>query len=292
MSWPRQPTTARRKQDMSNAVVTMNAGFTPDQVALVKRTICRDASDDELKLFMHVAQRTGLDPFARQIYAVKRQDSRGRDTMVIQTSIDGFRLIAFRTNAYAGKDEAAFEYGTNKDHPNRCKVTIYKMVQGQKCSFTATAKWDEYYPGEKLGFMWRKLPETMLEKCCEAKALRMAFPAELSGVYSAEEMEQAEQDAGRVGPQQPPADGSDGNIEDRMYKVPFGQWKNRTIEEIYKNFGPQRIASYIDFLEEAAKKKGQPLGAQALEFIDMAGTFLGMMENKVEGDEDEQEHGE
>src|SRR5207344_556485 len=94
---------------------------------------------------------------------------------------------------YAGKDESTFEYN-EKGHPTKCKLVVYRIVQGVRCGWSASAKWDEYYPGDYMGKMWQQLPETMLEKCCEAKALRMAFPAELSSIYSPDEMAQADRD--------------------------------------------------------------------------------------------------
>jgi phage recombination protein Bet len=262
---------------MSNAVVPIDKNdWSPEQVALIKKTVFPDSTDDELKVFIYVAKKTALDPFSRQIYAVKRKNNQtGEMRMTVQTSIDGFRLIAFRTNAYAGRDEAIFEYDS-KNLPIKCKVTVYKLVQGIRCAFTATARWDEYYPGDRQGFMWNKLPETMLEKCTESKALRMAFPAELSNLYTGEEMEQADSQKGRVVSQQP--DDADGVTPDG-YIIDFGQWRMRTLEDVYKNFGPEKMADYIDYLQNEAKKKSRPLNDKAAKYIKEAEAFLGAMEN-------------
>lgn len=236
---------------MSNLVqVPSNtpSAMTPDQVELLKRTICRDATDDELKLFMHVCQRTGLDPFARQIYAVKRDDKRsGKAVMVVQTSIDGFRLAASRSDAYAGSDDPMFD---NEDEPNRATVTVYKMVQGQRCPFTATARWKEYYPGDgAAGFMWRKMPCVMLGKVAEALALRKAFPADLSGVYAKEEMDQADSNSVSVKPEQPaPTDG----VQENGVVIPYGPLAKQYVHKA----DPAKLRDYILELEESWRKRG------------------------------------
>lgn len=165
------------------------------KIDLIKRTVAAGATHDELELFFHQARRAGLDPLAKQIYYVKRK---GKG--VIQVGIDGLRLIADRTGKYAGSDDAHFDGSSDRGYPMKASVTVYKMVQGQRCPFSATARWDEYYPGDDQGFQWRKMPHAMLAKCAEALALRKAFPADMSGLYIHEEMEQADQ-----APPAPPA---------------------------------------------------------------------------------------
>ena len=155
---------------------------------LIKRTVASGATRDELELFLHHAKRAGLDPLSRQIYFVKRK---GKGT--IQVGIDGLRLIADRTGLYAGNDDADFE-SDPEGRPLRATVVVYKIVHGQRCPFSATARWDEYFPGEEQGFQWKKMPHVMLAKCAEAQALRKAFPMEMSGLYVHEEMEQASQE--------------------------------------------------------------------------------------------------
>lgn len=178
-----------------NGEIVRLAPTTPEQlpdwenkIDLIRRTVAAGATNDELELFFHQARRAGLDPLARQIYFVKRK---GKG--VIQVGIDGLRLIADRTGKYAGNDDAEFDGQSRGGYPDKAKVTVYKMVGGQRCPFSATARWEEYYPGDDQGFQWRKMPHAMLAKCAEALALRKAFPADMSGLYIHEEMEQAGQ---------------------------------------------------------------------------------------------------
>lgn len=167
--------------------------FNAEQVDLIKKTVAVGATDTELQMFLYQAERTGLDPLSRQIHFVKRQ---GKGT--IQTGIDGFRLIADRTGRLAGSEDylfndnlSLFEHLKTGELPKTATVTVYKMVGGERCPFTSSCAWDQYFPGEKQGFMWKKMPHLMLGKCAEALALRKAFPADLSGLYIHEEMEQA-----------------------------------------------------------------------------------------------------
>ncbi|MCE5277160.1 MAG: phage recombination protein Bet [Planctomycetaceae bacterium] len=175
--------------------------YTPEQVSLLKRTIAQNTTDDEFALFLHVCKRSGLDPFARQIYAIKRRTKRG-DVMTIQTGIDGYRTIAQRTNHYAGQDDAVFDID-NKGLPVSATVTVYRMVDGMRCPFTATARWKEY--SSNTNPMWSQMPFNQLAKCAEALALRKGFPAELSGLYTAEEMDQADRPEPREVPAADPA---------------------------------------------------------------------------------------
>src|SRR5262245_52241926 len=176
-----------------------------EQVALVRRTLMsakREPTDDELALFIYQCDRTGLDPFAGQILAVYRWDSRSNDEkMRVQATIDGLRLVADRTERYApgasywcGEDGIWRDVWLEQVPPHAERVTVRKVVAGQLTEFSVPALWKEYAPRNrdgKLTGLWPQMPSLMLAKCAEALALRRAFPNETRGLYTKEEMDQA-----------------------------------------------------------------------------------------------------
>lgn len=232
--------------DMAN---TAYEGVWENKLELIKRTVANGATKDDLELLLHQARRAGLDPLARQIYLVKRK---GKGT--IQVGIDGLRLVADRTGLYAGNDDAIFE-GVQEGLPTKATVTVYKVVQGIRCPFTATARWQEYYPGDDQGFQWRKMPHVMLAKCAEALALRKAFPMEMSGLYVHEEMEQADG--------APPSEHEDVVSEDSGKRSSFGYTPRRW--PTTKMFGAPVTASQVKMTTAKARERG--ISSEHLPFV-------------------------
>lgn len=207
---------------MSTAVATLPTGsdpsaWTAEEKALVSAAglVHTDSNGNQepaprpvVAAFLQHCARTGLDPFARQIYAIARKN-RGNLQWTTQISIDGARLVAERTGQYEGQTTPEFtgdgttwtEVWLSDEQPKAARVGVYR--RGFREPLYAIALWGAYAVyqdewvngaktgGQKLSAMWAKMGPLMLAKCAEMLALRKAFPQDLSGLYSTEEMDQA-----------------------------------------------------------------------------------------------------
>jgi phage recombination protein Bet len=263
-------------------------------------------SKTDLENFALQCKRTGLDPITRQIYAIP---SGGK--MTIMASIDGLRLIAERSGAYEGQtapqwcDEtgAWTDVWLKKVPPTACKIGVYKTKFREP--LIAIALFDEYagryayddkhgkYKKGDLTHMWAKMPALMIAKVAEALALRKAFPNEMSGIYSTEEMEQADiLPAKDVSPQiQEPKK----HIVEKVAEIKETKQGAETLESLgeyvvtfgkklsgqkLKNIDPTQLESYVfDYLEANSKKTNHPLTGAALELFEKGSAYLKLFVN-------------
>lgn len=190
---------------MSNQLIASTSNYTPEQVDLIKRTICKGATDDELQMFMYQCNKVQLDPFSRQIWSIERKSKNDKGqweaTRTCQVSIDGLRLIAERSGKYEGQtapqwcgsDGKWVDVWTQIEPPIAARVGIHKT--GFKEPLYAIARFSSYAQRKTDGTptrFWNTMPDLMLSKCAESLALRKAFPLELSGIYTPDEMGSAE----------------------------------------------------------------------------------------------------
>ncbi len=194
---------------MTQALTVSNVGqhvqvFDESQLEILQKTIFKGGTPNQLALFAQVCQRTGLDPFAKQIYPVIRNtkvDGKVVPVMTIQTGIDGYRLIAQRSGEWEGTTQPEWcdELGTwhdvwlSEDPPAAARIGVYRRGFREPVMFTAVYR--EYVQtvaiyenGQRSGKsrpneMWFKMPANQLRKCAEAGAIRTGFPQECAGIY-------------------------------------------------------------------------------------------------------------
>lgn len=206
---------------MNQIVPIHNASWTPQQIALMKRTVASDCNVAEFDHFCHVAAHLRLDPLRRQIYAfVFSKDKPSKRRMAIVVGIDGFRAVADRTGSYRPDEKAPrFVHDENAKDPEKnpsglvsAEVSVYKHSHGAWFPVTSVARWDEFAPITEIWEYseeerkhvpsgkfaldpkkdsWHKMPTLMLAKCAEAQALRRGWPDDLSNIYEQSEMDHA-----------------------------------------------------------------------------------------------------
>jgi phage recombination protein Bet len=167
--------------------------YHPDQLRMLREHIAPGLSEGELGYFVEVAKSAGLNPLRKEIYAIKRGNR-----VAYQVAIDGFRKVAHATGNFVGCSDAVFTtepaFGGNGVELV-CTITVHRRVGDNVGTWTASARMGEYMQRGRDGRasgLWATMPKAMLAKCTEALALRKAFPNELAGLYSTDEMGQAD----------------------------------------------------------------------------------------------------
>ncbi len=201
------------------AVKLESRGLTKDNFDIVKNILYPNVEDSTLFMVLDYCKHRHLDIMKKPVQIVPVWDSKkGKTVDTIWQSITEIRITATRTGTYAGKDEAEFGEDVTEvlsnvkiTYPKWCRINVYRLVQGEKCKFSAKIFWKEAYKNagkDSLApnTMWKSRPYAQLEKCVEAAALRMAFPEELGSDYIIDENwhEEKPQEPKNVTPQSMP----------------------------------------------------------------------------------------
>jgi phage recombination protein Bet len=253
----------------STAIVAATAqqyGYSDAQLEIIRQVAAAGCDDYEIAQLLVVAHQTGLNPLLRQIYMIKRWNAaQKRQVAMPQTSIDGYRAIADRTGKYAPGREPAFTYD-KEGQLLSATAFVKKLAGGAWHEVAATAFWSEYAQVTKDGKLfetWAKMPHVMLSKCAESLALRRAFPGELSGVYTADEMAQADnppavlvETVAEPEPAAPTFPARWRNFEAFYTEAhqTFG-WNKRQVQGRLKQYGYERL--HAELLEEQWEKLAQ-----------------------------------
>ena len=148
-------------------------------------------SDPEFKFFVGVGQVTGLNPFLREIWAIK-YDAKAPAQIFIGR--DGYRKTAQKNrdydyhqvdSVYSG-DDFSVKNG-EVDHSYQLKdrgelLGAYCVVKKHSSSRPTYVfvELKEYDTGQSN---WKKMKPTMIKKVAEAQCLRSSFPSDFGGTY-------------------------------------------------------------------------------------------------------------
>lgn len=242
----------------------------PDQLTILKNSICKGATDDELKFCLIVAERYKLDPFKRQIWFVPRWDSKadngkggkGAQVYTPQVGIDGLLYCASRDHRHDFGSISLAEFGPMQDvewtndsgKAQKFKAPEWALVKAWKKGVAepteAQAYWDEYAPYDlaKAPF-WRKMPRRMLAKCATALAIRQAYP-DLGGIYIPEECERINEDFTGSGREIVVSSGGTREAQQEVAQKKIAELKQK-IEDRKQSSEPRGVIE-LDYSEDEA----------------------------------------
>jgi phage recombination protein Bet len=259
--------------------------FTDEERDLIARQYCASCTKQEFEIFIKMAENAGLSPFQKQIWNVTRRDyTTQKDVSQPLVSIDGFRLIAERTGRYAPGKETKYVYD---DKGRLVCATAYVMkmtMDGTWHEVACPAFFSEYAAMKKDGTptkFWAEKAHIMLSKCSEALSLRRAFPQELSGYYTDDEMDiaiqakkqeleeeekakkaakKAEKSGGEPKKEtkeepKPEEDKKEFRGNEEAQEVVYSKEDKAEIEEYFRNLDPNRRGEWMAYVDRICKVK-------------------------------------
>lgn len=260
---------------MSNALVIQNE-FNNEQLALITATVAKGATKDELNLFLYRCKHMGLDPLKPgQIHFVKFGNNPG--TIVV--GIEGFRSKASSTGKHNGTKR-----GVIRDNNGKC---LGAWAEVYRLDWTHPARVEvslgEFFADKPI---WKKMPEAMIQKVAEVHALRMAFPDDLGGVYSDDEMDQASAQVKDVQPIENPfkkedlknAEADELKAKLPYYVVSFGKYKGQALKDV----DMFELDNYVKWVINSAKDKGKEIKGEVKDFVEHAEAYLCSLEVQSE----------
>ena len=143
-------------------------------VQTLKATVAQGLNEPEFRLFVDYCKSTGLNPFKKEVWAIK---AGGR--LQIMTGINGFLTIANKNPMFDGLECSV----DDDENPTKAICKVYRKDRKYPSEGVAMIK--EYY---KKTPIWDQMPRVMLTKVAKSIALREAFPQELGSLYAQEEM--------------------------------------------------------------------------------------------------------
>lgn len=159
----------------------MNTLCDPAKIEIIKSMFAKNCTNDEFAVFLELSRRYKLDPFSKQIWAVKYNGNAAQ----IFAGRDGFLSIAHRSGVFDGM-ESGVDVDKNGEIIGWAKVYRKDMSH----PFSITVSLNEYDTGKSL---WREKPKTMIQKVAESQCLRRAFS--ISGLYDPDEFDEDTPDA-------------------------------------------------------------------------------------------------
>lgn len=240
----------------------MNSGLEIQQeesklISVMQGSLYPGAKAESVWMVINYCQAAKIDPMLKPVHIVPIWDAKaGQMRDVVMPGIGLYRILAARSGEYGGISDA--EYGPEISenigghqisYPEWCRITVFRIVSGQRVGFSATERWKENYAvkgGKERSIapnaMWSRRPFAQLAKCAEAQALRKAFP-EVGSAATAEEMEGRQDDESVVSTQvaQPVNDGPEPYSE-ADFNNSFPKW-----EQIIKG-GKKTPKAMIEYL--------------------------------------------